>query len=67
MTLICVRVFWSCVFFVNYVVKLSESVKALYKVLVTVTVGITLEKNEMHTEDKISYISLLFEHVHVFG
>lgn len=44
MPLICVRVFWCCVFFVNYVVKLSESEKALYEVLVTVIVGITLEK-----------------------
>ena len=52
MPLICVRVFWSCAFFVNYVVKLSESVKALYKVLVTVTVGITLEKMKCIPEIK---------------
>ena len=53
MPLICVRVFWCCVFFVNYVVKLNESVKAIYKeVLVTVTVGITLEKMKCIPEIK---------------
>lgn len=40
-------------FFVNYVVKLNESVKAIYKeVLVTVTVGITLEKMKCIPEIK---------------